>query len=706
MKSIEMRRRFLAIAVSSNLFALYVHADEPQMEVVEVRGQAIPTAGLSLDAGASAASRLGLSIMDIPASVSIIDRAAIAVKGDFSSLSAVTRATGFSASASPGDGGSAVSVRGFRGHSSVVNTYDGTRLYVGAGTVTFPADTWTVERIEILRGPGSVVNGVGAVGATVNYVTKKPAFEPVNSEIDLTVGSDDLQRYAAGSGGQLTSELAYRIDAVYYATDGYVDRADEDRQAIAGSLQFNPNEDLQLRLSVDYADTDASTYFGTPLVNGNVPGSIRSNNYNVSDAVVKYEDTWPRLHVDWRINDIATLRSDTFYMDAKRHWRNVEEYYYNDSTRLVDRVSYLEIRHKQQQIGNRSDVLFDFDIRGMNNRLSVGAEVNQIDFRHTNNAPYDGETSVDLLNPVPGLWQDGVVNETSVDYETDTLQYAVFVDNALEVNENWLVVAGVRQDEIDYERKDFERSNGQPAANLNTDFSGPSWRLGAVYRPNENTSIYAQYSTAQDAIQSLLTASNPDLDLSKGEQYEVGFKQQLLDGKLDYTVSVFDISKDDLISTDPGGVQRQIGKQSSRGAEFELYWLPLDVLSVQMNLAYADAEYNEFVSGSNDYSGNTPRGVPEKTANLWLTWQIVSDWSIAGGVRYVDERFLNDANSAKLPDYTVYDATLQWQMNDKLRLSLRGKNLSDTSDFVLAPYGDQWILGDGRTAEFSVNYVF
>jgi iron complex outermembrane receptor protein len=587
-----------------------------------------------------------------------------------------------------------------------VNTYDGTRLYVGAGTVSFPADTWTVERIEVLRGAGSVVNGVGAVGATINYVTKKPTFEPIESEVDLTAGSDDLQRYAAGSGGQITSDLAYRIDAVYHKSDGYVDRADEDRQAIAGSLQFNPNEDLLFRFTVDYADTDAPAYWGTPLVNGDIPNSIRKNNYNVSDGLVKYEDTWPRLHVEWQINNIARLRSDTFYMDAKRHWRNVEAYFYNDSTGLVDRADYLEIYHKQEQLGNRSDVLFDFDVGGMNNRLSVGTEVNQIDFRHTNNSPFAGETSVDLLNPVPGLWADGVASETTVDYETDTLQYALFVDNVLEISESWLVVAGVRQDEIDYERKDFERSNGQPADQINTDFSGPSWRLGGVYKPNENTSVYAQYSTAQDAIQSLLTASNPDLDLAEGEQYEVGFKQQLLDGKLDYTVALFDISKNDLISSDPGGVQRQIGKQSSKGAEFELFWLPLDVFSVELNLAYVDPQFDEFVSGSSDFSGNTPRGVPKKTGNLWLTWQMFPDWALAGGARYVAERYLDNANTDELPNYTVYDASLQWQATDSVRLILRGKNLTDTDDYVLAPYGDQWILGDGRTVELGLNYVF
>ncbi|MFV0277920.1 MAG: TonB-dependent receptor domain-containing protein, partial [Parahaliea sp.] len=148
------------------------------------------------------------------------------------------------------------------------------------------------------------------------------------------------------------------------------------------------------------------------------------------------------------------------------------------------------------------------------------------------------------------------------------------------------------------------------------------------------------------------------------------------------------------------------GEQSSRGVEFELFWLPIDVFSIEFNLALSEPEYEEFVSGSTDYSGNTPRNLPETTANLWLTWKLSPAWSLAGGVRYVGERYLDDANTRELPNYTVFDATLQWQASDSLRLSLRGKNLGDSEDYVLAPYGNQWVLADGRSVEVGLHYGF
>lgn len=684
------------------------HAEKHKMEVIEVSAPSLHSKGLALDSGNSAASRLGLRAVDIPASISIVSKEQIANKGDFSGLSAVTRAPGFAASASPGNGGTGTSVRGFSGHNSVVTTYDGTRLYVGSGTVTFPADTWTVERVEVLRGPGSVVNGVGAIGATVNYVPKKPGFEDMASELAITAGSFGMRRFAFGSGGALSETLAYRFDGVNHLTDGYVDRGDEKRSALAGSVLFRPRDALSLQLSVDYADTDSATYWGTPLVNGRVPGSIRRNNYNSRgrDAVVAYEDLWPRLHLEWQINDQVQLRSDTYYLTSERHWRNIEAYNYNSVSGQVNRSFYLEIFHEQEQLGQRGDLLFEFDLAGMDNRLNIGGEINRITFSHINNSPFAGSSSVDLLNPVPGSWEETNVSETTRDFDTDTLQYALFMDNLLQINERWHLVAGVRQDHIDYERENQERSNGRPAGVLENPMSGTSWRLGGVFKPNENTSLYSQYSTAVDSVQGLITSSNPDLDLAKGKQLEVGIKQQLGDGSLQYTLALYDITKSDLISSDPGGIQRQIGEQSSRGVELELFWLPWDVFSVEFNLALTKPKYEEFLSGSNDFSGNTPRNVPKKTANLWLTWQVAPDWSVSGGARYVGQRYLNDANTAKLPDYTVFDATVQWQMNDRLRLSMRGKNLSDTKDYVLAPYGNQWILADGRSMEVGLHFDF
>lgn len=675
------------------------------LDVIHVKGTRSDASGLGLYQDHSAASRLDLSLFEIPASTEVIDQTHIAIKGDFSGLSAVTRATGIASSASPGNGGTAVSARGFNGHSSVVYTYDGVRLYVGAGTVSFPADTWTVDRVEVLRGPGSVINGVGAVGATINYAPKKPNEETLEHQVMFTGGSNGLRRVAFGSGGPINSELSYRFDAVNHSTNGYVDRANEERNAVAGTFQYRVDNFLA-SFSIDYANTEAAPYWGTPLVNGDVPNSIRRNNYNIEDGIIEYYDVWPRLRLEWQITDEFRFRNDTFYMDVDRQWRNVESYDYNLVSGLVDRSFYLEILHDQEQLGNRSEILWDFNGEVFSNKLSFGIEVNQIDFTHTNNSPYGGITSVSLQNPRAGFWAEGVADETTRDYTTDTNQYAIFIDDQIRINDYWSVVLGLRYDEIDYTRDDFTRSNGQSTGRIKNTLSGNSWRIGGVYQPNNATSLYLQYSTAVDSIQSILTATNPTLDLAEGDQFEIGLKQSLLNGRLQHTLALYDIVKEDLLSDDPGGVQRQIGRQSSKGIEWDVYWLPLDYLSLDFNLALIRPEYERFVSGANNFSGNTPRNVPERTANLWVTWLIGDCFSLGFGARYVGDRYSDDANTSELPSYTVWDASAQWRLNESVDLILRGHNLSDTTNYVLAPYGNQWILGDGRSVELSAIFSF
>lgn len=691
---------------SGLLLCVPVFAEHLQLEEMSVVADKEKAAGLSLYEHHQAGSRLGLSAMDIPASVAIVSGEDIAEKGDFSGLSALTRAAGFAANASPGNGGSATSVRGFAGHSSVVSTYDGNRLYVGSGTVSFPADTWTIDRIEVLRGPGSVINGVGAIGATVNYLPKKPQFEQPNGELDISAGSFGLRRFALGLGGAASERLAYRVDAVDHRSNGYVDRAAEQRQALAASVLFQASERLGLQLAVDVADTDAAPYWGTPLVNGRVRKSTRRNNYNIADAIVSYQDLWPRLTATWQLSEAAVLRSELYYMHAERHWRNVESYQYNAASGEVDRSFYLEILHDQQQLGYRADLTVEQSILGRDNRLNVGLELNDIDFSHRNNSPYQGSSSVALQNPSPGRWRDGVESATTDDFSSDTQQFALFIDDHLQISPQWSAVLGLRYDRLDIEREDLARSNGQSASRSTAEPSGRSWRVGAVYQPSETISVYAQYSRALDPIGSVLTSVNDDVKLAEGEQLEFGMKQQYWQGRLQTTLAVYNIVKRDLLSNDPGGVQRQIGEQSSRGVELELYAALSETLSVDFNVAVADARYQEFVKNGDNFAGNTPRNVAEKTANLWLRWQWHQNWQLGAGARYVGKRYANDSNTQELPSYRVYDASLNWQVSKPLRLSLRGKNLSDSSDYVLAPYGDQWILADGRALDISLNYRF
>ena len=683
-------------------------AQQDGIEEILVLGQG-GVGTIRLDTQNSAGSRLGLSGLDLPASVDIITRDEIATKGDYGAMEAVTRTTGVSASASPGNGGTSISSRGFNGHGSTVYTYDGTRLYIVAGTVTFPADTWTLERVEVLRGAGSVINGVGALGTTINYVPKSPVLGESDFEAAVALGSFDMKRMALGGGAQISDEWAFRLDGSYQEEEGYADRADEGREVLAGSLLYQPSTDLSVRFSVDYADIDAAAFWGTPLIDGKASSSHRQNNYNFEDGKVVFEDMWSRMHVEWNLADNITFRNDTYVLNASREWQNLEEYSYNAGTNQIDRAFYLGIVHEEDQVGSRFDFLIDTEIGGLANSLSIGGEVNDIELDYLNNFSTGGfgvGDSVAIFGFNPGTTPKDTI-PTILDYQTDTQQAAIFIDSVLQISDQLSLVLGGRYDDIEFDRYDLA-IGGSPASSFDADFSEFTWRAGLVYQPTEQMSIYAQMSTAADPVTSPISISsgNKDFDLATGRQYEIGLKQQLLQGRAEYTLAYFDIEKEDILTRLPAStITEQIGQQSSDGIEFTLRVNPTDSLSIDFNAASIDAEFDEFYSGGISLAGNTPRNVPEQTMNLWLNWSPINDVQIGGGFRYVDSRYADDSNTEKMPAYTVFDASVNWMATENLTVTLRARNLTDEEDYVLAPYvPNQWIFGDPRAYELSFRF--
>jgi iron complex outermembrane receptor protein len=689
-----MTNRLLSLAIAA-LLAPVAHSAE--VEQVTVFGQRI---GSTLTQPAATGSRLNITPMETPASLEIIDGELIRQRGDVTIVEAITRATGLSNNASPGDGGSSMSARGFVGHSSIMQLYDGTRLFVGAGTVTFPFDTWMAERIEVLRGPASVLYGQGAIGGVINVVPRKPRFDGRDAEVLVGGGSDGRFNAAVDFNSQISEDVAYRLDASYRQADNWVDRGDSDSVALTGSLLWQATDNIRITLSTDYVDRTDMQYFGTPLRDGRIDESLRELNYNVSDSDINYQDSSTRLRAEWLLNANVVLANTAYFLKSDRHWRNVEEYYRDDATETIERLFYIEIFHRQEQIGDQFTATFNQDLGGRANTFVVGFDFNQVDFEHVNNSPYGGSSIVPVRGFTPGQFIN--VAGTFPKYSTDTEQHAVFFEDRLELSSQWSLIAGARYDSNKYERTSL--LNG---SKFDAKFSDTTWRVGVVYQPIETLSLYAQYATAVDPVGSLasLSASQAQLDLTTGKQIEVGLKQQLIDSRLEWTLALYDIVKEDLLTEvlstpDPDDVA-QIGEQSSRGVEVSLAYTINDQWRIDANATMLDAEYDSFSTNT----GNTPDSVAEELANVWGSWQFLHDWRARAGLRYVGKRYLDPSNATELPSYTVVDAALDWAASEALTVSAHVRNATDKT-YAQASYGPQFILGMPRTWELQTRYRF
>jgi iron complex outermembrane recepter protein len=667
---------------------------------------AAPT--LNLTGTTSTGSRLGLTRLQTPASVEVIPAETMAERGQYDIISAVTQnATGFTASPEPGNGSLSFNTRGFTGNGSVMTLYDGTRLYVGSGTLTFPYDTWSAQRIEVLRGPASVLYGEGAIGGAINVISKMPLWVQ-SSQAEVSFDSNMTRRIAVDSGGPVSKDVAYRITVTGNQSDGWVDRDKNSNVELHAAVQMKQNEDVTWTLSTDYGDRSPSRYFGTPLVNGQILEALRFKNYNVGDSSIRYQDSQSQVKTEWQAADGIMVHNTLYYLNSQRHWKDVEDYAYNATTNMVDRSSYLEIFHDQQQIGDRWDTTFRGHVFGMANEFVAGFDVNNISFTHTNNfATSDGTSSVSLFDVDPGLFQ--IPNKAVPSFSSTTNQYAVFAENRLSVTDQLSLIGGIRQDQPTIARTDYLN----PGNSFERSYHATSWRAGAVYTPIKDLAFYGQYSVAVDPVGSLITTSNANrnFELSSGKQVEIGVKQSFWGGRAEWTLAGYQIVKNNLLQSVPNNpeITVQVGQQSSRGVEASVGFALDHGWRIDANTALLRAKYDNFVqplgTGTVNFAGNVPINVPQTVSNIWATWTFAPDWSANAGVQFVGRTYADNANTVAMPAYNVVNAGVQWKPDPNTTVSFRVYNLFDT---VYATSGTttQWVLGMPRTAQLALNVKF
>ncbi|MCH2219978.1 MAG: TonB-dependent receptor, partial [Dechloromonas sp.] len=655
-------------------------------------------AGLGLDLPNSAGSRTGLSARETPASVEAIDSQTIQERGDYRVTDAITRSTGLTGVGASGNGGLSFSARGFSGPNSVGVAEDGVRLSTGAGTQTHPSDSWGYERIEVLRGPASVVFGSGTVGATINAVRKAPSRN-ASAEALFGIGTDGSAQAGLGGTGGFGEIGSFRVDTYGHLSHGERDLGQASGGKLMSTVRLQPSSNLRIELIADYSQQRPERYWGTPLNNGRIDSSLRRENYNVEDSTIAYEDKRLRGRVEWNATNWLTLRNELYYFEANRHWKNLEQYSLNPSTRTVDRSDYLEIKHNMEQTGNRLEAA----LRNEQHRAVFGWEVAKVNFRNTNNFAFTGSTTVNANNPAHGNFLGGDL--TFPKFDTETTLNAFYAEDAWQLAERWLLLAGFRYDAADVSRRSLVGSSG-----LDKKLNGNAWRLGLTHNLTATTSLYAQASTGHDPIDSIVTlnVANRDFSLTKGRQVEAGVKQSLGDGLGEWSAAVFRIDKDDILSRDPASPSRWIqgGSQYSQGVELSSAIAPRKNWRFEGNYTILQARYDVlYDSNGSSRAGNRPTDVPEQVANLWGHYRFGPLQASLGG-RYVGKRYADNANTVALPGYVVADAALAWKVDNRTTLRLFGRNLTDKV-YATTSYGSQqFVLGQARRFDLVAELKF
>jgi iron complex outermembrane receptor protein len=647
------------------------------------------------------ASRLDLTLLEIPATVDIIDGDAIRARMDTSVLEASTRSAGFTTESNPGNGSFSICARGFCGQGAVTKLYDGTNYYNAASTVTFPFDTWSVERIEVLKGPSSVMYGEGGIGGAINVIPRRPQRDQ-SGEVRVIAGEDSTQFVGIDYTNALGDSAAFRIDYSNSQSDNWVEpNGDSEAEMLAFAVQWDLIDELTLSARIDSGDQDAMRYFGIPNENGDFVRDFVGMNFNVSDSIVSYEDDSIRLRAEWEASDNFGLEAELYQLNSDRMWKNAEAYFLVGPDEL-ERWDPLMIGHDMEHTGLRTNLSFSSSGDGV--RASVGFEVNDVSFDRPTNfgtpanpagITFDEFDVVDPYNFQPGVLADITTAPFLPDNFSELSQWAVFGEAQLDLTDRFAIVGALRMDDYDTQVVRLGRAGIDQQAD---DVTG---RVGLVFDLSDDTALYGQYGTgSQHPSASVVTGSvlNQEAGMIKSEQLEIGLKHQVDGTGFAWTVALFDITKNDLVYDDPTSGDPAdvitIDKETSQGIEVGFTYTASASFQFYGNASNANVE----IPGV----GRSPFYAPEQTANLGFVWGIGDAVRIITDARYVGDRF----GGIPIPSYTVVDASVRVNLGDSFGLTLRADNIFDELYATSNYYEETWLVGKPRTASVSFDFNF
>jgi len=683
-----------------------------QLDTVEVKGRKA-----DLEQAAGTGTRLSLSVMETPASVTVIDREALDARGVRTTQEALAGIPGLTVASPPGNG-NAVTYRGFSG-SQITQLFNGIDVQY-ASIAARPVDAWQYERVEAIGGPSSFLYGAGAVGGTINYVTRLARLDRDEAAVQASWGSFNDGTLAMGANlrpGGDDARQAIRLDASARDAGSGIDGQQREASTLAASWQVQLTTALRHTLAVESQQEDTyRPYWGTPVrqpAGGRLsvlPETV-GRNYNVRDGYYGQDVRWVRSLLEWSPGERDTVRNTLYHYDALRDYRNVESYRLTPGNDGVIRSGALLQRHDQQLYGNRLEWMRDGTFLGLPIQWATGLDVS---YNRQTRFPLSLSGTVDTvpLDAVtPGQFLDvpGASLVHTPDRTNRLRTQAAYVENLTQLAPSLSLLTGLRRDRIVLDVVNHRAVSATNPARFEREYTPTTGRAALNWAITPRASVYAQYSTAADPPAGILSTANfatlRDFDLTTGRQAEFGAKLQSPDGRSFATLAAYRIVRRDLAITDPAnpGQTLPVGQQSSRGVEASFGWRPSDALVVEGNLAWVDATLDDFYENVGGVpvsrAGNRPTNTPSRVGNVWVDYLFGPRWSAGVDLRGVSSRYADAANTLSTAGYATWGAHVGFKWNDRTDLTVRGRNLGDRTYVAYALGSTMVYLGDPRSWE-------
>ncbi len=553
---------------------------------------------------------------------------------------------------------------------------------------------YNIERVEVLKGPSAFLYGGNALSGTVNMVRKLPVFDEFVN-IGGSFGHFNSYRgYLDAGYGNPQSGVALRLNALAQGSDFYRDDKENNVIALNPSFTWRANDKVVFHADYEYVDSEYKPDSGLPLLFNSTTFQFdqaanvsRTNSYQTpfdfSDQVIHRF----KADIKAKLSNKISLQNKVYYTDLdwkSRGTQLVGAAPVSANTTLVSR-SLTDLDDHQKLLGNQFELLFNFKTGSLNHKLLTGFEASRLQDDYSlgvlppqdlQNPQIPGLPAIDLNNPTESV-DENITTFPFQSADARSIILAPYFVNQLSYGQQFKLFLGGRFDAIDYEatRQDV----GFPSA-PDTSYSKFSPMAGIVFSPSANTSLYANIGAAF-APPSSQVPGTPQPEESN--QYEVGLKQTLLDGRLNATIAYYDLEKENIVIANDIAGSKQTGSQKSRGIEVEVIAEPFHKWLAFVNYAFTDAELTNFSEVDLlsqqvvDRTGNTPSFAPKHILNLWTTKEFDNGFGLGAGLRYVGSQFIAADNVFEIEGYATIDAMVFYTIGNT-RIGLNFKNLTAT----------------------------
>ncbi len=668
-------------------------AADPRTVNVELSVAGISTTLEVTDvAGKSTASRMEIPDYDIPAQVSTIPQEILEEQGSNDLVTALRNASGVEAQRFYGLY-EYYTVRGF--YQSDVLLVDGMRLEGNRANTQLNS----IQEVQVLKGPSSILYGGQALGGAINLIRKKPEGTR-SADFFYRGGRFNTHQVGGGATGPLIGHrLLYRVDGSYENSDGW-------RNAGARRLNVSPaatwllSENARVTVSQAFNHDDFDGDGGVPISITGLPNFNPSWRFSTPYDFGRIHDSQTNVFFNMNLSHAWELRDSMSYRRQNDQYFITEGLSYDPDANEIDRYA-LYFKHHRRPLLNQADTTGHGNVLGMRHTVLLGYEYQ--DFYNFSDRTADGgdffptpislKTLVDTPPPITSF---PVVR---VDY-FDIRVNAFYWQDQIAITKRLMLNVGGRYD--DYSRSVHKDpfSNGQrlsrgPDSKLGE--NAYTYRAGLVYALPQNNQVYFSSASSFQPV-TILPANGKALDPETGRSYEFGHRWQGFRGRVNTNLAFYKIERRNVVISRPQGVYDQAGQQSSRGIDFDVNADLSHGLRLFANYGFTMPRYDKYLQLNEDDDGNEflvdlrgkrPYFVPKHTANAWLTKGWRSGFTASIGARYVGPMFTDNDNTYFLGGYTTFNGAVSYR-HSFWEASVNAENLFNRERYFLgADYSDQ-----------------